>query len=673
MNYKTLSTQELQTLFTKHNNSYYNPKESDLFVIPDSEFDKLVIELTSREKELPLKDRLTSKINTESLSPQANVAHNSPMLSLQTVTDYTALGFTAFDSYVRTLLKVSKEEPLEYGCEPKYDGLGLSLQYEKGILTNTVTRGDGVVGTSVMHAAKRFNPDYLPIQLSEPFTGEIRGEGMMAISTFKEQNDLLHSKGFKKKINPRNAVAGLVRATTTNIDVTGSLIFFPYAMPKTDKRFATQMEVLDWFRKVGFKLYEGLLPKVYSYPTKDMTSPFDYHKNANRDSLDIEIDGVVYKLNSLEKQVELGYREREPRWAAAHKFPPNIVMTKLLSVDITFGRTGVVTPVAKLEPVFVGGVTVSSCILENFFHIRKLGLKVGDNVELVRAGDTIPKIQRAIPSRSTYVPNVRAPKTCPYCSAKVVRNRGMREHRCPNALCDNRLKLTLVNFASRDYMDIQGLGEETIEKLFASKRIRFPEALYNLSIDDLAHYGGMATSNAIKAYKEIEASLKREDWVLLSSLGIPSVGRTVSRKICSEISIFDLPKILKYDGATTKELDDLGVKISEVSAIEKLKEYFSCTQMYIEFTYVLEKFEKTLIISSTEKKASKGTIVLTGGFAGGRKFISKELEKLGWTISSSVGSKTNYLIVGASPTQHKVETAQKLQIPVVSLNEFINI
>lgn len=673
MDYKNLSTAELQALFVKHNELYYNPKEGDLTTIPDSEFDKLALELASREQNNGAIKQLTTKVNSELLSTSENVIHGSPMLSLQTVTDYSAFGFTAFDSYLRTLLKVSKEEPLDYVCEPKYDGLGLSLQYNKGSLINIVTRGDGVTGTSVMYALNRFNSRYLPTQLPEPFTGEVRGEGMMTISTFKDQNDQLEVNGFKKKVNPRNAVAGLVRAITTNIDVAGSLIFFPYAIPKTDKRFMTQMEVLDWFRKVGFRLYKGLMPKLYSYPVKGMSSPYDYHKNTNRDSLDIEIDGVVYKLNSLEKQLELGYREREPRWAAAHKFPPNVVMTKLLSVDITFGRTGVVTPVAKLEPVFVGGVTVSSCILENFFHIRKLGLRIGDNVELVRAGDTIPKIQRAIPSRSAYVPNIRAPKTCPYCGTEVVRNHGMREHRCPNVLCDNRLKLTLVNFASRDYMDIQGLGEETIEKLFVSKRIRFPEALYNLSIDDLVQYGGMAMSNALKAHRAINDSLKREDWVLLSSLGIPSVGRTVSKKICSELSIFDLSKLLKPNEVSSKELDDLGVKIGEVSAIEKLKEYFKCTQLYIEFTYVLEKFEKTLIISSTEKKASKGTIVLTGGFAGGRKFISKELEKLGWTISSSVGSKTNYLIVGASPTQHKVETAQKLQIPVVSLNEFINI
>lgn len=661
MNYDTKTLEELRSLFYKHNDLYYVGDE----VLSDDEYNLLFAALVKKEELLPVEQRVTAQVNSENQEGRDLLEHGAPMLSIHTVTDTSEDGFLAFDKSVRNALGLSELVSISYVAEPKYDGLGLSLRYQEGTLMAIAVRGDGKTGQRVTSSVYLFDPSCLPRYLDNSFTGEIRGEGMMSKEVFLEFNKTLAANGEKTKKNPRNAVAGVVRANKRYDSLEGKLIFLPYAIPVTNIEFVSQTATLTWLESFGFKYCEALRPMACNYPNPEGKSPYSYYTAVQRELLGIEIDGIVYKVNRVDMQEELGFREREPRWAVAHKFAPQEVWTNLLDYDISIGRTGVLSVTAKLAPVEVGGVTVESSIMEHFFHIRRLGIRVGDAVKIKRAGDTIPKIVEANPNRSTYVPNIRAPKQCFHCDGPITRAKGFKEHYCRNIACTGRLLNTLIYFASRECMDIRGLGEKTIEELFIQGKIKTPYDIYLLGFKDIEPIIGTSLTNGVM--QSIQKSYSRPDWQILTSVGIPSIGVSTAKRLCKEIDLARLCLMDEWEFRTTDFAK------YEPHALMMLIEFLNNPECSRPFMKLIEALEFTMVKTSGVVVEQKGRIVLTGSFHKKRTELEKELEDKGWSTSSSVSSKTNYVVVGENPTEHKVATAKNSGIPVMSWNDFVKL
>lgn len=659
MNFDTKTLEELRDLFYKHNDLYYVGNEE----LSDADYNRLFEALVKKEEHLPVEQRVTTQVGSERQDSNRDVVeHGAPMLSIRTVTDTSEGGFTSFDKSVRNALDIGEGTPISYVSEGKYDGLGLSLRYQEGTLMDIVVRGNGLAGERVTSSVYLFNPDYLPRYLDNSFTGEIRGEGMMTKEVFQEFNKFLEANNEKLKKNPRNAVAGAVRAGKKYDALEGKLIFLPYAVPVSNIEFGTQTATLTWLEAFGFKYCEALRPSVCNYPNPEGTSPYTYYSAVAREQLGIEIDGIVYKVNRVDMQEELGFRSREPRWAVAHKFAPEEVWTNLLDYDVTIGRTGVLNVTAKLAPVEVGGVTVESSIMEHFFHIRRLGIRVGDAVKIKRAGDTIPKIIEGHNNRSHYVPNIRAPKQCFYCDGPITRAKGFKEHYCRNVACTGRLLNTLIYFVSRPCMDIQGLGEKTITELFVQGKIKTPYDIFLLGFKEIEPIIGTSLTKGVM--QSIQESYKRPDWQILTSVGIPSIGASTAKKLCKEIDLARLCMMDEWELRTTAFAE------YEPHSFAMLLEFLNTPDTSAPFMKLIECLEFTMTKTFGAKIEKKGRVVMTGSFHKKRPELAKELEALGWESGSSVSSNVNYVIAGEGAVEHKVESAKKSGIPVMSWNDF---
>ena len=665
MNYSTLGLEALQALVQKHNDLYYSGVESS-DSIPDSEFDLMKQALVELEAPFDGASKTTSVVN-HAKSAEVNVIHDKPMLSLKTIIDHSRDGFLMFDKQVRSLLEISEAEPLTYVCEPKYDGLGLNFKYRDGILVDVTTRGNGFAGESVLAAYRDGRIMKVCEELPERLNGEVRGECMFTARQFELLNKNLEELGEEPKKNPRNAVAGYIRSKTKPYELAPSAMFLPYYAEFDNKSFATQEEVLRWLIDVVCKRSVQADYLVVTYPTQD---PYGYFVAQTDKRHELEKDGVVYKLNDRSLCQRLGSRTTEPRWAAAQKFPPQVVMTKLLGYTNSVGRTGVITPTAILAPVMVGGVEVKSSVMEHFFHIRKLKLRVGDQVELVRSGDTIPKILRVIGKRGNYVPNIRPPKTCPACGGAISRRKGFREHYCLNPACAGKVVEQLTYFASRECMNIKGLGAKACATLISEDLIQHPFDLYGLSEATLQLYIGQA--NGSKVFEEIHRSKYQEDWKFLTALSIREIGPSTAKKICKKVLLKDL-----FETMSTDDIFAMMESIGEVSASKWLIDYIksdivgSVSYYLIACLEMWHKLEGIMInTTSMEAVVERGKFLITGSFDRPRKEIEAELEKLGWKSVSGINAKLTAVIAGHNATIHKVEKAKKMDIPVLTLESF---
>ncbi|WP_035205827.1 NAD-dependent DNA ligase LigA [Acidovorax sp. CF316] len=643
--------------------------------VPDAEYDRVFRELQALEEAHPdliTPDSPTQRVIGGVMDGLAPVRHAVPMLSIHTETDTEATGAQAFDVRVRRELGLAESDPvIEYVAEPKFDGLAMSLRYEGGRLVQAATRGDGEVGEDVTHNIRRIRQIPLILPAGVPPLLEVRGEVYMRRADFDALNERQREQGGKTFVNPRNAAAGAVRQLDSGISAQRPLSFFAYGLGATTpaneggRMFATHYEMLQTLKEWGFPV----AAQVQIAKGAAELVAFHQQVGASRDQLPYDIDGVVYKVNRLDLQRDLGFKTREPRWAVAHKYPAQEMATRVEGIDIQVGRTGKLTPVARLAPVFVGGVTVTNATLHNLFEIRKKQVRVGDTVIVRRAGDVIPEVVGVMPGqRPAYVPNFRMPRQCPVCGSDVVREPGEANHRCTGGLfCAAQRKEAILHFAARRAMDIEGLGDKLVDQLVEANVIRTLPDLYRLGLTSLVALERMAEKSAQNVLAALEKSKETTLARFLFGLGIRHVGESTARDLAKHFGTLDAMIGATAETAATVEqlleVPDVGPIVAQSfhtffqqphnrEVIEQLR---ACGVRWPEGAPA-EKVAQVL--------AGK-TFVLTGTLPTlGRDAAKDMLEAAGAKVSGSVSKKTSYVVAGEEAGS-KLAKAEELGVPVI--------
>jgi DNA ligase (NAD+) len=598
------------------------------------------------------------------------------MLSIRTETDTEASGATSFDTRVRKELGLAPDAPpVEYVAELKFDGLAINLRYEQGVLVQAATRGDGERGEEVTQNIRTLRQIPLRLQPGEhpvPPVLEVRGEVYMRRDDFDALNERQREKGEKTFVNPRNAAAGAVRQLDSGIAAQRPLSFFAYGVgevtpaaeggPDFDTHFALLQALKSW----GFPV----AAQTQCAQGASELVAFHAEIGAARDQLPFDIDGVVYKVNSLAQQRQLGFVSREPRWAVAHKYPAQEQITTVLGIDVQLGRTGKLTPVARLAPVFVGGVTVTNATLHNLFELRRKGVRVGDQVIVRRAGDVIPEVVAVVPhgKRDPYVPNFRMPRQCPICGSAVVREKTEMNHRCSGGLfCPAQRKEAILHFAHRRAMDIEGLGDKLVEQLVDQQIVRTLPDLYRLGLVALAGLDRMAEKSAQNVLAALEQSKHTTLARFLFGLGIRHVGETTAKDLARHFGTLDaIMGATAADAATEDQL----LQVPDVGPIVARSIYTFFQQPHNR--EVIEQLRACGITLQEGAPSAQAllplagkTFVLTGTFPTLKREEAKEmLEAAGAKVAGSVSKKTHYVVAGEEAGS-KLTKAQELGVPVL--------
>ena len=637
---------ELVSLLNRYAHEYYT---KDAPSVSDSEYDQLYRELVSLEEQYPneiLPESPTHRVGGKVLDGFEKYQHQYPLYSLQDAFSRSEL--VAFDERVR------KEFPdASYLCELKIDGLSISLAYENGILVAGATRGDGSIGENITENLKRVKD--IPLTLPEPLTITVRGECYMPKASFDAVNQLRQENGEAEFANPRNAAAGTLRQLDTSVVAKRNLATFLYqeASPTSE---ATQEDVLQKLSQLGFSVNE----KRVLASTIDQVWDFIEKVGQERDKLPYEIDGIVIKVNLLAAQEELGFTVKAPKWAIAYKFPAEEKEAQLLSVDWTVGRTGVVTPTANLTPVQLAGTTVSRATLHNVDYIREKDIRKDDTVIVYKAGDIIPAVLRVVESKRVSDEHLDVPSQCPSCQSDLLHFEDEVALRCINPLCPAQIMEGLAHFASRDAMNISGLGPAVVEKLFAKDLVRDVAGIYRLSIEDLLQLENFKEKSANKLYNAIQASKSNSAEKLLFGLGIRHVGSKASRILLEKFH--DIPSLAQAEQEEIASIDSLGMVIAK-----SLHSYFAQegTQILLKeleeagvnLAYLGEKVAADAVLSGK-------TVVLTGKLETLTRTQAKEkLLRLGANVAGSVSKKTDLVIAGADAGS-KLAKAQELGIEI---------
>ena len=659
-----------------HGHRYY---VQDAPEIPDAEYDRLFRALQALEAahpELQSADSPTQRVGGGVLDGFATVRHAVPMLSIRTETDTEASGATSFDTRVRKELGLAPDAPpVEYVAELKFDGLAINLRYEQGVLVQAATRGDGERGEEVTQNIRTLRQIPLRLQPGEhpvPLVLEVRGEVYMRRDDFDALNERQREKGEKTFVNPRNAAAGAVRQLDSGIAAQRPLSFFAYGVgevtpaaeggPDFDTHFALLQTLKSWGFPVAAqtRCAQGA-PELVA---------FHAEIGAARDQLPFDIDGVVYKVNSLAQQRQLGFVSREPRWAVAHKYPAQEQITTVLGIDVQVGRTGKLTPVARLAPVFVGGVTVTNATLHNLFELRRKGVRVGDQAIVRRAGDVIPEVVAVVPHgpRVPYVPNFRMPRQCPICGSAVVREKTEMNHRCSGGLfCPAQRKEAILHFAHRRAMDIEGLGDKLVEQLVDQQIVRTLPDLYRLGLVALANLDRMADKSAQNVLAALEKSKHTTLARFLFGLGIRHVGETTAKDLARHFGTLDaIMGATEADAATEDQL----LQVPDVGPIVARSIYTFFQQPHNR--EVIEQLRACGITLQEGAPSAQAllplagkTFVLTGTFPTLKREEAKEmLEAAGAKVAGSVSKKTHYVVAGEEAGS-KLTKAQELGVPVL--------
>ena len=637
---------ELVSLLNRYAHEYYT---KDAPSVSDSEYDQLYRELVSLEEQYPneiLPESPTHRVGGKVLDGFEKYQHQYPLYSLQDA--FSRAELVAFDERVR------KEFPdASYLCELKIDGLSISLAYENGILVAGATRGDGSIGENITENLKRVKD--IPLTLPKPLTITVRGECYMPKASFDAVNQLRQENGEAEFANPRNAAAGTLRQLDTSVVAKRNLATFLYqeANPTTE---ATQEDVLEKLSQLGFSVNE----KRVLASTIDQVWDFIEKIGQERDNLPYDIDGVVIKVNDLAVQEELGFTVKAPKWAIAYKFPAEEKEAQLLSVDWTVGRTGVVTPTANLTPVQLAGTTVSRATLHNVDYIREKDIRKDDTVIVYKAGDIIPAVLRVVESKRVSDEHLDVPSQCPSCQSDLLHFEDEVALRCINPLCPAQIMEGLAHFASRDAMNISGLGPAVVEKLFAKDLVRDVAGIYRLSIEDLLQLENFKEKSANKLYNAIQASKSNSAERLLFGLGIRHVGSKASRILLEKFH--DIPSLAQAEQEEIASIDSLGMVIAK-----SLHSYFAQegTQILLKeleeagvnLAYLGEKVAADAVLSGK-------TVVLTGKLETLTRTQAKEkLLRLGANVAGSVSKKTDLVIAGADAGS-KLAKAQELGIEI---------
>ena len=637
---------ELVKLLNQYAHEYYT---TDNPSVSDSEYDKLYHELLDLEKQYPefvQPDSPTHRVGGKVLEGFEKYQHQYPLYSLQDA--FSREELDVFDARIR------KDFPdVSYLCELKIDGLSISLMYEKGILVAGATRGDGSVGENITENLKRVKD--IPLKLPSEVDMTVRGECYMPRSSFDAVNQLRQENGEPEFANPRNAAAGTLRQLDTAIVAKRNLATFLYQ--EASPTSATSQEaVLNQLSKNGFSVNER---HILAH-SMDEVWQFIGQIAQERDQLPYDIDGVVIKVNDLAVQEELGFTVKAPKWAIAYKFPAEEKEAQLLSVDWTVGRTGVVTPTANLTPVQLAGTTVSRATLHNVDYIAEKDIRKDDTVIVYKAGDIIPAVLRVVESKRQSKEKLEIPKNCPSCNSELIHFEDEVALRCINPRCPAQIKEGLIHFASRDAMNITGLGPAVVEKLFDQQLVNDVAGIYRLTVEDLLQLENFKEKSANKLYTAIQASKENSAEKLLFGLGIRHVGSKASQILLEHFH--DLEQLAKAKREEIAALDSLGMVIAE-----SLSSYFAQEGTHIllselkeaglNFTYLGEKVAADAALSGL-------TVVLTGKLERlNRSEAKKKLESLGAKVTSSVSKKTSLVVAGADAGS-KLTKAQELGITI---------
>lgn len=658
---------EYAELLNRWNHEYYvldNPS------VPDAEYDRVfraLSELEARYPALRSSASPTLRVGGEVRSDLAKVRHAVPMLSIRTETDFTDAGAYAFDERVRKELGLEDAAALvTYDAELKFDGLAINLRYENGVLVGAQTRGDGEYGEDVTANARTIRS--IPLSLDTkiaPAVLEVRGEVIMHKADFLALNDAQKALGQKPFVNPRNAAAGALRQLDSSVTAKRPLHFYAYGTGEvSDPNFAQSMtELFEKLVALGF-------PTAKERRTvKGPAALAAFHSEvlAHRAELPFEIDGVVYKVDAYAQQRALGFVAREPRWACAHKYPPEEALAQVLAVDVQVGRTGRVTPVARLSPVFVGGVTVSNATLHNEDHIAELGLMIGDTVVVRRAGDVIPEIVCVIADKRPDTARAFVmPKVCPVCGSAVVRDEEEKDSRCTGGLvCAAQRKLSLVHFAQRRAMGINGLGEKVVDMLVENALVKTPADIYRLTAESLTALDRMGQKSAENLLSAIAASKETTLARFIFALGIRHVGEAGARDLALYFRTLE-----KLRAATREELMQVH-DVGEVLA-DSIRAFFDepHNNAVVDELVAEGVHWKEEEIAENSPVSGK-TFVLTGTLPTlSRDQAKDKILSLGGKVSGSVSKKTDYALAG-SEAGSKLEKALTLGIRVIDEAEFL--
>jgi DNA ligase (NAD+) len=631
-------------------------------VIADADYDALFRELQDIEARFPdlaTPDSPTRRVGGKPLEAFAPVRHVVPMLSIRTETDSGEGGALAFDARIRRELALDETAPpVDYAAELKFDGLAMSLRYERGILVRAATRGDGETGEDVTQNIRTLHSVPLRLKGDAPEVLEVRGEVFMRRADFDALNSRQQEAGEKTFVNPRNAAAGSIRQLDPTVAARRSLSFFAYGLGETAgfELPETHAGLLDRFLDLGLPVCAERAVVAGG------TGLVEFHRlvSEKRPGLGFDIDGVVYKVNSIALQQRLGFVTREPRWAVAHKFPAEEATTVVEAIDVQVGRTGKLTPVARLQPVFVGGVTVTNATLHNEGEARRKDVRVGDTVIVRRAGDVIPEVVAVVVAkRPEGLAEFVLPRQCPVCGSHAAREEGEADWRCSGGLfCPAQRKQALLHFAQRRAMDIEGLGDKLVEQLVDGGLVKSPADLYRLDVATLAgldRMGGKSAENLVAAIqKSRQTTLPR----FLFALGIRNVGESTARDLARHFGTLD--KLLAADADALMTTPDVGPVVAQ-----SLVDFFAEPHN----KGVVSALSREVVVPA-ETAGQSGrllgkTFVLTGTLPTlNRDEAKQRIESEGGKVAGSVSKKTHYVVAGADAGS-KLEKANELGIEVL--------
>lgn len=662
--------EQLIQLINHYNHQYYVLDQPS---VPDAEYDRLMRELIALEKQYPQLKRLDSpsqKVGGEALKSFSQVQHEVPMLSLDNV-----FSEQEWHAFVKRIKERLGHANFVFCAEPKLDGLAVSLRYEKGILVQAATRGDGNIGENITENIRTIKS--IPLKLlsdNYPDVLEVRGEVFMPKASFERLNAQALKKGEKQFANPRNAAAGSLRQLDSKITAQRQLAFYVYGLGlvSDDNWLAnSHYQRLCQLKALGLPMSpEVKLLDSISSDHNDPCLAFYQHILAKREQLSYEIDGTVFKVDDIHQQTKLGFVARAPRWAIAYKFPAQEELTILEDVEFQVGRTGAITPVARLQPVFVGGVTVSNATLHNQDEIARLGLKIGDTVIIRRAGDVIPQIVSVVlERRPDNAKDIVFPQQCPVCQSPVVKAEGEAVLRCSAGLyCPAQRKEAIKHFASRKAHNIEGLGDKLVEQLVDEGLINTPADLFKLTEVDISTMERMGQKSAQNLLKALEKAKQTSLAKFIYALGIREVGEATANNLANHF--LTLAALKQADEAELQQVDDVGEVVAKnivnffkeahnLAVVHELEQIMSWPDIIPKSVDEQPLIGKTFVITGTLNQMS-------------RSEAKSALQALGAKVSGSVSAKTDYLIAGEKAGS-KLTKAQDLGIEILTEDELLTL
>ncbi|WP_126992462.1 NAD-dependent DNA ligase LigA [Thermosipho globiformans] len=640
-----------------HNYRYYVLADP---VISDEEYDKLLKRLIELEKKYPefySPTSPTQKVGGKVLDGFKKVKHSIPMLSLDNT--YNEEEIKEFDERIKKLLGVNE---VEYVCELKIDGISVALRYENGQFVMALSRGDGIEGEDISENVKKIKS--IPLRLFRNLTIEVRGEIFMPVKEFEKYNKIAEEEGLQPFANPRNATAGTIRQLDSSIVAKRNLDSFIYYVVNPEiYGLKTQWEALKFLKEVGFKT------NPYSRLCHDVDCVIDFWKEMTkkRTQLDYWIDGLVIKVNNFEYQRKLGETAKSPRWAIAFKFPSIKAESKILDIELNVGRTGVITPVAILEPINLEGSIVKRASLHNFDYIKEKDIRIGDHVYVEKAGGIIPQIVSVIKEKRTGKElEIEVPKSCPICGGKVGKTSEEEVAiRCLNPHCPQKLKRHLEIFVSKSAFNISGLGEKIVEKIVDARLINDVADIFYLTPFDLAQISGLGQKSIANILEQIEKAKNTPLYRVIIGLGIPLVGEKTAKILADKFKSIKALSQASYDELTS--IEGIGPEVAK-----SIIEYFKNEKT----REIIRKLENAGVKLEQEEKTKKSsklaglTFVITGKFNSFKREEIKEIiERLGGKVTNTVSSKTDYLLVGEKPGS-KYQKALELGLKIINEDEF---